>query len=155
MKTSSLEIRNKWPSVKKIHLGPINAETHHLQRNVKLNCFQLQIMFLLQTLIKINVLSKAILQLCYKKIVWNWVECFVRFIIWCMLNFIDFWHRICKLLWWVVPLNQCFWKIICLIKGRHCLAKKKNRLLETWVFEKRFLPYTCIFTLHRFNINSV
>ena len=64
-------------------------------------------------------------QLCCKNIVWNWIEYFSRFIISYMLNFIAFWYRICKLLWWVVPLNQCFWKIICLIKGLHCLAKKK------------------------------
>ena len=43
--------------------------------------------------------------------------------------------------------------ITCLMEGRICLAKKKinkkkkKLIVQTWVFEKRFLPHTCIFTL--------
>ena len=81
---------------------------------------------------------------------WNRLECFQRFIISYMLNFIAFWYRTCKLLLWVVPLKQCISMITCLMEGRICLEKKKRKkklIVQMWVFEKRFLPYTSIFTL--------
>ena len=97
---------------------------------------------------------KCSVKLYSKKVVWNRVEYYVRLIISYMLNFVASWYRICKLLWWVVSLKQCFWKIICLIKRRDCLSKKKM-VSKTWIFEKRFLPYIRISTFPFFKVNSL
>ena len=52
MKTSSHEIVKNWLSVKKVHLTPMSKFTSTVIKFAqKRNCFQLQIMFFLQTLL--------------------------------------------------------------------------------------------------------